>query len=42
MRKTKLFASILALSLVATSVPAVNSFSGSDKAEASETEVSVT
>lgn len=28
MRKTKLFASILALSLVATSVPAVNSFSG--------------
>lgn len=42
MRKTKLFASILALSLVATSVPAINSFSGSDKAEASETEVSVT
>lgn len=42
MRKTILFASILALSLVATSVPAINSFSGSDKAEASETEVSVT
>ena len=42
MRKTKLFASILALSLVATSVPTINSFSGSDKAEASETEVSVT
>lgn len=42
MRKTKLFASILALSLVATSVPAINSFSGSDKAEASETDVSVT
>ena len=42
MRKTKLFASILALSLVATSVPAINSFAGSDKAEASETEVSVT
>lgn len=42
MRKTKLFASILALSLVATSFPAINSFSGSDKAEASETEVSVT
>lgn len=42
MRKTKLFASILALSLVATSVPAINSFSGPDKAEASETEVSVT
>ncbi len=42
MRKTKLFASILALSLVATSVPAVNSFSGSDKAEASEADVSVT
>lgn len=42
MRKTKLFASILALSLVAASVPTVNSFSGSDKAEASETEVSVT
>lgn len=42
MRKTKLFASVLALSLVATSVPAISSFSGSDKAEASETEVSVT
>lgn len=42
MRKTKLFASILTLSLVVASVPAINSFSGSDKAEASETEVSVT
>lgn len=38
MRKTKLFASILALSLVATSVPAISSFSASDKAEASETD----
>lgn len=38
MRKTKLFAGVLALSLAVTSVPAINSFVGVDKAEASESD----